>query len=88
MLVGHGGSALGVIGLADELKTAGRDAVSQLREAGVERVVLLTGDVRASADRARAGAGLDEAHAELLPSQKVEAIHALRARYGPVAMVG
>jgi len=88
VLVGHGGSPLGVISLTDELRTSGRDAVDRLREAGVERIVLLTGDVRASADRARDGAGLDEAHAELLPSQKVEAIHALRARYGPVAMVG
>ena len=88
VLVGHGGSPLGVISLTDELRTSGRDAVGRLREAGVERIVLLTGDVRASADSARDGAGLDEAHAELLPSQKVEAIHALRARYGPVAMVG
>jgi Cd2+/Zn2+-exporting ATPase len=88
VLVGHAGTPLGVISLTDELRTSGRDAVGRLRETGVERVVLLTGDVRASADRARDGAGLDEAHAELLPSQKVEAIEALRAQYGPVAMVG
>jgi Cd2+/Zn2+-exporting ATPase len=88
VLVGHGGAALGVIGLADHMRTDGKAAVSGLRDTGIERVVLLTGDVRASADRARAGAGLDEAHAELLPSQKVDAIQALRERYGPVAMVG
>ena len=88
VLVGHGGSPLGVIGLADRMRTDGRAAVSDLRETGVERVVLLTGDVRASAERALAGAGLDEAHAELLPAQKVEAIQALREKYGPVAMVG
>jgi Cd2+/Zn2+-exporting ATPase len=35
-----------------------------------------------------ARAGLDEVHAELMPAQKVDAIHALRAQYGPVAMVG
>jgi len=88
VLVGHGGNPLGVIGLADHMRTDGRSAVSGLRDTGVERVVLLTGDVRASADRALAGAGLDEAHAELLPAQKVEAIQALREKYGPVAMVG
>ena len=88
VLVGHGGAPLGVIGLSDHMRTDGKAAVSGLRNTGVERVVLLTGDVRASADRARQGAGLDEAHAELLPSQKVEAIQALRAQYGPVAMVG
>lgn len=88
VLVGHGGAPLGVIGLADRMRTDGRAAVADLRETGVERVVLLTGDVRASAERARSGVGLDEAHAELLPAQKVEAIQALRAKYGPVAMVG
>ncbi len=88
VLVGHGGNPLGVIGLADHMRTDGKTAVSGLRDTGVGRIVLLTGDVRASADRARAGAGLDEAHAELLPSQKVEAIQALRAQYGPVAMIG
>lgn len=88
VLVGHGGTPLGVIGLADRMRTDGRAAVSGLRNTGVERIVLLTGDVRASAERALAGTGLDEAHAELLPAQKVEAIQALRERYGPVAMVG
>jgi Cd2+/Zn2+-exporting ATPase len=88
VLVGHDGMPLGVIGLSDEMRTGGRDAVTSLRDLGVDRVVLLTGDVKANAARALAGAGLDEAHAELLPAQKVEAIQALRDRYGPVAMVG
>jgi Cd2+/Zn2+-exporting ATPase len=88
VLVGHDGMPLGVIGLSDEMRTGGRDAVASLRDLGVDRVVLLTGDVKANAARALAGAGLDEAHAELLPAQKVEAIQALRDRYGPVAMVG
>jgi Cd2+/Zn2+-exporting ATPase len=88
VLVGHGGAPLGVIGLSDHMRTDGRSAVSGLRDTGVEHVVLLTGDVRASADRARVGAGLDDAHAELLPAQKVEAIQALREKYGAVAMVG
>jgi Cd2+/Zn2+-exporting ATPase len=88
VLVGHAGSALGVIGLSDSMRTDGRNAVSDLRTSGIDRVVLLTGDVKASAERALAGVGLDEAHAELLPAQKVEAIQALRDRYGAVAMVG
>jgi Cd2+/Zn2+-exporting ATPase len=88
VLVGQAGAALGVIGLTDSMRSGGRDAVADMRDTGVERVVLLTGDVRASAERALAGAGLDEAHAELLPAQKVEAIQALREKYGAVAMVG
>jgi Cd2+/Zn2+-exporting ATPase len=88
VLVGRAGAPLGVIGFTDQMRMDGRTAVSSLREAGVDRVVLLTGDVRASAERARSSAGLDEALAELLPAQKVDAIHALRDRYGAVAMVG
>jgi Cd2+/Zn2+-exporting ATPase len=88
VLVSHAGAPVGVIGLSDTMRTSGRAAVAGLRDAGIVRVVLLTGDVRASADRAQAGAGLDEVHAELLPAQKVAAIQALRDRHGPVAMVG
>ena len=88
VLVGHAGSAVGVIGLSDSMRSGGHDAVSDLRVSGVDRVVLLTGDVRASAERAVARAGLDEVHAELLPAQKVDAVQALRDKYGPVAMVG
>ena len=88
VLVGHGGAPLGVIGLSDRMRTDGRHAVSKLREAGVDRVVLLTGDVFASAERARLSTGLDEAHAEMLPAQKAGAVQALRSRYGAVAMVG
>jgi cation transport ATPase len=40
-----------VIGLSDSMRSGGRDAVADLRGTGVERVVLLTGDIRASAER-------------------------------------
>ena len=88
VLVSHGGSPLGVIGLSDQLRAGGPGAVARLREAGIERVVLLTGDARANARSALARAGLDEALAELLPAEKVAAIRQLRATHGPVAMVG
>jgi Zn2+/Cd2+-exporting ATPase len=88
VLVGHGGEALGVIGLADRPRDAGREVVAGLRDQGVERMVLLTGDARPSAESMRRGAGLDEAHAELLPGDKAAALAKLRERYGPVAMVG
>ena len=88
VLVSHGGEALGVIGLADRPRDAGREVVAGLRELGVERMVLLTGDARPSAESMLRGAGLDEAHAELLPGDKAAALARLRERYGPVAMVG
>jgi Cd2+/Zn2+-exporting ATPase len=88
VLVGYRGTALGVLGLVDDVRENGRRAVVRLREVGISRVVLLTGDRRASADTARDGAGLDEAHADLMPGDKVNHVVRLRGTYGPVAMVG
>jgi Cd2+/Zn2+-exporting ATPase len=88
VLVGHDGVALGVLSLSDEMRVAGRQAVASLRAQGVTRVVLLTGDHALTAEAVRDGVGLDEAHADLLPQDKVDHVLRLRARYGPVAMVG
>jgi Cd2+/Zn2+-exporting ATPase len=88
VLVGHDGAGLGVIGLGDTPKEAGAGAVAALRAGGVRRIVLLTGDQQGTAEIVGAAFGLDEIHAELLPSDKVARVEALRARFGPVAMVG
>ncbi len=88
VLVSHAGAPLGAIGLSDEMRNDGKDAVEGLRGHGVTRVALLTGDLPARARAALAGAGLDEAHAEMMPGDKVRAIARLREAYGPVAMVG
>jgi Cd2+/Zn2+-exporting ATPase len=88
VLVHHDGEPLGAIGLSDEMRHDGRAAVAGLRGQGVRRVALLTGDVSPRAQTAVAGADLDEAHAELLPGDKVNAIARLRQLHGPVAMVG
>jgi Cd2+/Zn2+-exporting ATPase len=88
VLVELGGTALGVIGLAHEVRPGSREAVDALRREGVEHVVLLTGDLASNADAVRRAAGLDEACAELLPDDKVTHVARLRARHGAVAMVG
>jgi Zn2+/Cd2+-exporting ATPase len=78
----------GLIAIADTVRPEAAEAVAQLRRAGVECVVLLTGDNHNVANTLGAALGVDEVRAELLPHQKVEAIKDLQARYGPVAMVG
>jgi Cd2+/Zn2+-exporting ATPase len=88
VLVSHGGTALGVLTLHDHLRDAGNEAISALRRDGIERVVMLTGDGPANAERVRSDLGLDEAHAELLPEDKVETVLQLRRSHGTVAMVG
>ena len=79
---------LGIIVLSDRLRESGRDTVEMLRHLGVERVVMLTGDNQATADALAAELGVDEIRADLLPKDKVAAVHALRKTYGTVAMVG
>ena len=62
--------------------------VAELRAAGVEHVVLLTGDTRRSAEAIRAAAGVDEIYSDLMPADKVELVHMLQREHGIVAMVG
>src|SRR6266508_3631915 len=78
----------GLIAIADTMRPEAASAVAQLKAAGVERVVLLTGDNKSVATALGTALGVDEIRAELLPHQKVEAIKELQDRYGPVAMVG
>ena len=88
VLVGHRGAAVGVIGIADEVRETSRDVIALLKAQGVERVVLLTGDHRAAADEVGRALGFDEVHAELMPEDKVARVRDLKARYGSVAMIG
>lgn len=86
--VGEDWQPLGVIALADEVRPHAAAAVERLRKAGVRRVVVLTGDTRASGEAVARAVGADEVMAELLPEDKAAAVLSLRERYGPVVMVG
>ena len=79
---------LGIIGVADETREAGRDAIAMLRRQGVKHVVMLTGDHRGTASGMARELGIDEVRAELLPEDKVRAVQDLHKTYGIVAMVG
>lgn len=78
----------GVIGLADTVRPQARNVVLQLHSLGIEKVVMLTGDNPATAEKIASQAGIDSVHSELLPEDKVERIEELEAKYGSVAMVG
>jgi Cd2+/Zn2+-exporting ATPase len=88
VLVARSDVPLGIIALADRARESARDAIEMLRRQGVERVVMLTGDNRASAGVLARELGVDETLAELLPHDKLEAVEKLRERFGTVAMVG
>lgn len=77
-----------VFALADTPRPGAERLVESLRAAGVDRVIMLTGDSQLVADKVAAELGIDEAHAELLPDQKVEHIKRLMVQGRRVAVVG
>jgi Cd2+/Zn2+-exporting ATPase len=87
MVVRHGERYLGVIGLRDDPREEAKTTVQQLREVGIRRMVVLSGDHQRVVDAVADTLGIDEARGGLLPDDKVEAVRALR-REDDVAMVG
>ena len=88
VLVATGQEVVGVIAVADQPREAAPEVAQMLREQGVGRLVLLTGDHDGPARAVAEAVGLDEYRASLLPEDKVAAVEELRRRYGLVAMVG
>ncbi|MCB6501687.1 heavy metal translocating P-type ATPase [Colidextribacter sp. 210702-DFI.3.9] len=86
LLFARDGALLGMIAVADTIKPDSPRAVAQLREMGIQ-VVMLTGDNERTAQAIGAQAGVDEVIAGVLPGGKEETIRKLQQR-GPVAMVG
>jgi Cd2+/Zn2+-exporting ATPase len=79
---------LGLVAVADTLREDAIEMIRALKEAGIERVVMLTGDNPHVAAKIADRAGVDEFHASLLPQDKVTVLQSLQKKYGPVAMVG
>ncbi|MEO5902284.1 MAG: heavy metal translocating P-type ATPase [Ilumatobacteraceae bacterium] len=79
---------IGAIALEDEIRPEAREAVADLHESGIERVVMITGDARQVADAVAAAIGIDEVFAEVLPEDKQDKVAELQARGYKVAMVG
>jgi len=88
VMVGVNGTAVGVIGVADEIRESAADTVQMLRAQGVEHVVMLTGDHESAARALAASIGVDDYRAGLLPEHKLSAVQELRRKYGSLAMVG
>lgn len=80
--------ALGMIVFADQPRPGASTVVQRLKASGIKRVVMLTGDNAAVANRIAKELGVDEVEADLLPDGKVRVIEGLRAAGHRVAMVG
>ena len=85
------GQYAGHIVISDVVKPHAKQAIEQLRRAGVQKTVMLTGDSKRVADSVAAELGVDEVRSELLPGDKVaqtEALLAANSTKGKLAFVG
>lgn len=87
MIVRLGDRDLGAVGLMDTPREAAKQTIERLRQLGIERMIMISGDNQKVADAVAAEVGLDEAWGDLMPEDKVEAIRKLSAGT-KVAMVG
>ena len=85
---GCSGTVLGILAIADTMRPEVPEALRLLHEAGLEKVVMLSGDNQRTATAIAQQAGIDEARGDLLPEQKVEAIRELVSKYTHVGMIG
>ena len=88
MIVAVGGTVVGVIGVADTIREDAPEMIRRLHAAGVEQVVMLTGDTRRVAEAIGRTVGIDEIQASLLPEDKLDAVARLQREGHTVAMVG
>ncbi len=76
-------SYAGCIVISDEVKDDSKEAIKALKDIGVKKLVMLTGDSRTVAEKIAQDLGIDEVHAELLPDQKVEKLEMLYKEKSP-----
>ncbi len=87
MLVAINGKAAGLIGVADPIKDSTPEAIRDLHAEGI-KIVMLTGDSRATAETVASQLNIDQVQAEVLPEQKADVVKQLQAEGHIVAMAG
>lgn len=88
LYIGFGGHLLGVIALKDEIRPETAATIQALRQLGVKKVVMLTGDHEVRAAEMASQLGLDAFHAQLLPEQKAELLEKMNAEGAKIAFIG
>jgi Cu2+-exporting ATPase len=87
LFLAAGGRLAGILCVEDPLRENAREVVKLLREEGIGRVAMLTGDNARAAGHVAEKLGIDEVHAQLLPEDKTKIVGSLK-RSGKVIMVG
>ncbi|MBN3905455.1 MAG: heavy metal translocating P-type ATPase [Nostoc sp. NMS1] len=85
---GNIAGVMGVIAIADEVRSQAAATVIRLRKLGIEQIVMLTGDNEETAQSVAKAVGIDGVYAQLLPEDKLDVIRLLQQKYQTVAMVG
>ncbi|RKY08072.1 MAG: cadmium-translocating P-type ATPase [Planctomycetota bacterium] len=86
--VGNSQHVCGLISVADGIRENAQKTLQSIKQAGIRKVVMLTGDNIGSAAAVAKATGVDEFQAELLPEDKVEAVESFVTQFHHVAMVG
>src|SRR5699024_10019291 len=87
MLIAIDGKYRGTVAVADTIKETAPEAIQQLREMGIE-VIMLTGDNERTAQAIAEQVGIDQVIAQVLPEEKAEKVKELQSQGKKVAMVG
>jgi len=88
LLVCNGGGWMGALAVADQIRPQSATIVDELHAAGIELVVMLTGDNASVGEAIGQQAHIDQVHAGLMPADKATIMEQLVREVGPVAMVG
>jgi Cd2+/Zn2+-exporting ATPase len=79
---------LGIIGIADSVRSESRAIIQHLRHSGVEEIVMISGDGSGAVRSAASNLGIDSYFGELLPADKVALVNRMKSKHGSIAMVG
>jgi Zn2+/Cd2+-exporting ATPase len=86
--VAKSGEVLGMIAVADTIRDESAFLVQRLKNLGIKKIIMLTGDNELTAKNVGKKLGITEVYSELLPEDKVRVIQRLKKEYGSVVMVG
>jgi len=88
VLLGDDQGPWGMIAIRDNIRLNAQKAIDAMHAAGIDKVVMLTGDNERTAQAIAQELGIDEVYADLKPEDKAVKVRELTSRYGHVAMVG
>jgi len=88
IFVAQNGRCVGWVGMQDQTRAEAKEALAELKEAGVRRIAMISGDRQVVATRVAAEIGCEEAKGDCLPQNKVEFVRAVKAKGYKVAVIG